>query len=380
MMVVALLGLGTVGRAVYDILEHQKKMPFHKTIFIKYILVRNKEKHKDIYQDKLVTDYQQILQDREVEVVIEMMGATISYEVIKKALLSSKHVITANKEVIAASYIELAELAKSKNVQLLFEAAVGGGIPIVHTLFTCAPYNEITKIQGLLNGTTNYILTSMHKNHMDFKEAVQMAQKLGFAEADPTADLEGLDMVRKIAILSMICFHTPISLEDIYHKGISNVTKDIVEIIELLGYRLKLMAFSMLERQQVIIGVEPVMIKQDALLANVDYEYNLVEYEGTACAKQTMSGKGAGPTTANSILFDMKLLSSGYQQRYAPTKKLKTIGNGNIIARYFIKPHSTIPSKWIEKNFKEFILTKKISAQELHALMPSIDFYARILE
>lgn len=380
MMVIALLGLGNVGRAVYDILQNQNLLPFDEPIQIKYILVRNKEKHKDIDPLLLVTDFQVILKDDEVTTIMEMMGASISYSIIKQALFASKHVITANKEVIAEAYMELEEIAKMNNVQLLFEGAVGGGIPIVHTLLTSTPYNRITRVQGLLNGTTNYILTAMHKNHMSFKEAIQSAQKLGFAEADPTTDLEGLDMVRKISILSMICYHTPIHLEKVYHQGISNVTKEIVEIIDLLGYRLKLMAFSMLEDQEVVIGVEPVIVRQDALLANVDYEYNLIEYEGQHCAKQTMTGKGAGSTTANSILFDLNLLISGYQQCFMPATALKTTGNSKIIARYFIKPKASISPKFIEKNFKEFILTKRITAKELANLFPAIDFYARILE
>lgn len=380
-MVIALLGLGNVGKAVYHILQDSSIQIFKKNqVKIKYILVKNKQKHQDVTSSILTTDYHQIVKDKEVDVIIEMLGASVSYEYIKQALEARHHVITANKEVIAQSYEELQTIALKQNVKLFFEASVGGGIPIVSTLLNASKTNHIYQIRGILNGTTNYILTSMHKKHMDLKIAIQQAQSLGLAEADPTADLEGIDMVRKIAILSMICFNTKIDLTKIYHYGIKNVTREIVEIIDLLGYRLKFIAYSTLKDKKINIGVEPVMLKADALLSNVDYENNYIEYEGDFCALQTMSGKGAGPVTANAILFDLILLLTNQEQSFLPQENLSIIGHASSPAKYFVKPNQCLPLDYVEKNFNEFIITKNLTPNEFDALLPQIDFYARIIE
>lgn len=380
-MNVALLGLGNVGRAVYDILTDDDKIEsFKETINIKYIFVRNKSKYLDIPSNLLETEFQKIIADESIDTIIEMMGSSISYQCIKEALERKINVITANKEVIAESYYELQKIAKKNNVNLLFEASVGGGIPIVHTLLNCCSYNDISQITGILNGTTNYILTSMHKNHMTFKEALKLAQSKGFAEADPTADLEGLDMVRKIAILSMIAYNSKISIDNVYHYGIKMVTKEIVEIIELLGYKLKFVASSINKKDSISLAVEPVIFKSDELLANVDYEYNYVSYLGKNCATQTMSGKGAGPVTANSIIFDLNLLSSGYTQDFIPKLEKVCKENNLDTYRYFVMTNSILNPKVIEKNFKEFIITKKINRNELKSILKDAIFYAKINE
>lgn len=379
-MNVALLGLGNVGRAVFDILVKKEADIFKNyDVDVKYVLVRN-VKNKSIDPSLLITDYNIILEDSSIDVVIEMMGADVSYEYMKQALQASKHVITANKEVIANHYTELQKIAMQNKVKLLFEASVGGGIPIVHTLLNSAPFNQITKIEGILNGTTNFILTSMHQEKIDFAEALKLAQEKGFAEADPTADLEGLDMVRKIAILSMICFNSEIDLDKVYHYGIANVTKEIVEVIDLLDYKLKFIASSSLSDSEVSISVEPVALKKSDLLANVDYEYNLIRYHGCGCATQMMYGKGAGPTTANSIVFDLGLVLSDYRQKFLPNFHYNGCGNKKITARYIIKIKDEASSKWIEKSLGDMAITKQITGCELEQLKADIDFYARIIE
>lgn len=379
-MNVALLGLGNVGRAVFDILVKKEADIFKNyDVDVKYVLVRN-VKNKNIDPSLLVTDYNIILEDSSIDVVIEMMGADISYEYMKKALLSSKHVITANKEVIANHYTELQKIAIQNKVKLLFEASVGGGIPIVHTLLNSAPFNQITKIEGILNGTTNFILTSMHQEKIDFRDALKLAQEKGFAEADPTADLEGLDMVRKIAILSMICFNSEIDLDKIYHYGIANVTKEIVEVIDLLDYKLKFIASSALSGSEVSISVEPVALKKSDLLANVDYEYNLIRYHGCGCATQMMYGKGAGPTTANSIVFDLGLVLSDYRQKFLPSFHYEGCGNKKITGRYIVKIKDEASIKCIEKSLGDMAITKEITGSQLEEIKSNIDFYARIIE
>lgn len=379
-MNVALLGLGNVGKAVFDILVKKEADIFKNyEVNVKYVLVRNIA-NKNIDKNLLTTDYNRILEDESIDVVIEMMGASISYEYMKKALLASKHVITANKEVIANHYIELQKIAMENHVKLLFEASVGGGIPIVHTLLNSAPFNHITKIEGILNGTTNFILTSMHQEKIGFDEALKLAQIKGFAEADPTADLEGLDMVRKIAILSMICYNSKIDLEQIYHHGIATVDKEIVEVIDLLDYKLKFIASSSLTDKGINITVEPVALKKSDLLANVDYEYNLIRYHGEGCATQMMYGKGAGPTTANSIVFDLGLVLSDYRQKFMPALELNCNGNDNIEAKYIMKIKEGYNLSIVEKSLGDMVITKKISGKELNALKDTISFYARIMD
>lgn len=379
-MNVALLGLGNVGRAVFDILAKKEADIFKNyEVNVKYVLVRTVE-NKNIDPKLLITDYSLILEDESVDVVIEMMGASVSYEYMKRALLASKHVITANKEVIAEHYTELQRIAMDKRVKLLFEASVGGGIPIVHTLLNSAPFNHITRIEGILNGTTNFILTSMHEEKIEFSEALRLAQIKGFAEADPTADLEGLDMVRKIAILSMICYNSQIRLDQIYHYGIKNVDKEIVEVIDLLDYRLKFIASSCLDDTGITMTVEPVAIRKSELLANVDYEYNLIRYHGEGCATQMMYGKGAGPTTANSIVFDLGLVLSDYRQKFMPALCLDCTGNTNISARYIMKINKDFDRALIEKALGDMVITKEISGQKLNEIVGTVSFYARIMD
>lgn len=379
-MNVALLGLGNVGKAVFDILSKKEADIFtNYEVNVKYVLVRNVA-NKNIDPELLVTDYDIIVNDPSVDVVIEMMGASVSYEYMKKALLASKHVITANKEVIAEHYPELQAIAMENRVKLLFEASVGGGIPIVHTLLNSSPFNHITKVEGILNGTTNFILTSMHKEKIDFKEALKLAQIKGFAEADPTADLEGLDMVRKIAILSMIAYNTKIDLSSVYNYGIKNVDKETVEVIDLLDYTLKFVASSELTQNGVNITVEPVVLKKTDLLANVDYEYNLVRYHGEGCATQMMYGKGAGPTTANSIVFDLGLVLSDYRQKFMPSLNIKCNGNVNTNARYLMKIKDDFDKSIVEKSLGGLVITKPIDGQYLNSIEDTIEFHARLID
>jgi homoserine dehydrogenase len=378
-MNVALLGLGTVGKAVFKILDEQNVSIFKDNeIKVKYVLVRNIE-NKNIDKRLLTTDYDVILEDKDVDVIIEMMGAKVSYDYIKSALNARKHVVTANKEVIAEHYVELQQIASEKNVQLLFEAAVGGGIPIVHTLLNSSQFNHIDRIDGILNGTTNYILTCMHNEKISFEEALKLAQEKGFAEADPTADLEGLDMVRKIAILSMICYESKINLSNVYHSGIKNVDKELIEVVELLGYRLKFVASSSLDDEGINLFVEPVILKTSDLLSNVDYEYNIVRYSGDGCASQMMYGKGAGPVTANSIVFDLGLLLAGYKQLFIPDNSYRCNGNKNVFSKYLVKA-DYLDSSLVEKRLGNVYITKLIPSSKINELKDDIVFYARIDE
>lgn len=376
-MKIALLGLGTVGGAVYKAITEKKTDLFKDfNVEIKYVLVRTKE-NKSFALDVLTLDYEEILNDEEIEVVIEMMGARVSYDYIKQALNHHKNVITANKEVIASHFKELEELAKKNNVKLLYEASVGGSIPIIGVLSDATMVNEITTIKGILNGTCNYILTNMHKNKMNFNDALALAQENGFAEADPSADLKGLDMVRKIKILSEIAYKSEIDLDKIYSYGIENINKEIIDVIDLLGYSLKLMCYSRLEDENIYIGVEPFMLNRDDL-CNVNYEFNVVEYIGSNCDKQIMVGKGAGIKTANSILIDLKKFIYGYNSNYKIVNNYKTIGGDFSCFKYFIKPIEELDMDLIDINLGDFYITKKLNYEEFKLIQNKISFYAKI--
>lgn len=223
---IALLGMGTVGGGVYEIIERQKEeMPFKigAALEVVKVLVRNKAKYADrIPAEKLTDVWEDVIGDDSIDIVVEVMGGIEPARTyIKAALEKGKHVVTANKDLMAMHGHELLELAGEHHCDLLFEAAVAGGIPIIRPLKQCLAGNNITEIMGIINGTTNFILTKMKEDGMDFGEALQLATDLGYAEADPTADIEGYDAGRKLAIMASIAFHTPVTFDDVFTEGIN---------------------------------------------------------------------------------------------------------------------------------------------------------------
>lgn len=376
-MNIALLGFGTVGRAVYNIIGNKKEL-LGKDICVKYILVRSKE-NKNVDESLLTTCYEDILNDKSIDTVIEMMGASVSYQYIKKALIKGKNVITANKEVIALYIDELIEIAHKHKCEILFEASVGGGIPIINAIMNSAGFNNITKISGILNGTTNFILSNMQIQKMSFNEALALAQEKGFAEADPTADLLGLDVVRKIAILTDLAFNTKVDIKKIHNYGIKNINRNIVGICDALGYKIKFMAISEKIDNNISITVEPVLIKKSEMIANVDYEFNVVEYYGDASDTQIMYGKGAGFATANSIVNDLVLLINNYKVKYKNEFEYNVCGNLLTKGQYLLKLNDEIDQSLVYKSSDEFIITVPITGEKLNGLLDKIDFYARIL-
>ncbi len=381
-MKLALLGFGNIGSVVYDVIHNKRGSFFNNDIEFKHILVKNKEEVKvedRAFRDLLTTSFDTIINDNEIDVVIEVMGAPISYNCIKKSLQNKKHVITANKEVMAEHFTELLNIAKENNVKLLFEASVGGGIPIIQALLNASTTNNINRIEGILNGTTNFILTSMHNEKISFEAALKIAQEKGFAEADPTSDLEGLDMVRKITILSQIAYQGEVDLKQVYSYGIKNISKEIVDVANLLGYKIKFIASSSLTNNEVSITVEPVMVKETDILANVDYEYNVVRYYGDNCGVQTMVGKGAGPVTVNAIVNDLYLLLKNYEVESNSFKSLEIVGNKNAYAKYLLYLNEKIDKKLIHKDLDEFVITNDISVVELNELKKVSKFYAKLI-
>lgn len=374
---IAILGLGTVGYGVYDIVQKIDSL----NIAVKYVLDKDTSKKELLDQNTILTsNYDDIINDNEVEIIVETMGAKdFSYYCIKKALENNKSVVTANKEVIANSIDELTELKIKNKVSLMYEASVGGGIPIIAPLFEIVKVNEVDEVYGILNGTTNFILTKMTNEKMEFSDALKLAQKLGFAEADPTADLEGLDMVRKIAILSDIAYHGKVNIENIEHYGISTVSAKDISFVDSKDYVIKLLAYSKLDEKASIL-IEPVIVKKNHILAAVQNENNIVSVNAAFNDNLKFYGKGAGRyPTANAIVNDLIAITEGRKNYTFDNQKQIEVCELNKLHQYYLRLNEQIDSELILESDSEFVITKPISRKQLKDIKDKVAFYARIL-
>lgn len=308
---VALLGMGTVGSGVYKILEKQKGNLVDKIggdMEIEKILVRNKAKYMDkVDPQKLTDQWGDIINDDSIEIVVEVMGGIEPARTyIKEALQKGKHVVTANKDLMAVQGHELLGIAKENHCDLLFEAAVAGGIPIIRPLKQCLAGNDITEVMGIINGTTNFILTKMTEAGMEFNDALQLATDLGYAEADPTADIEGHDAGRKLAILASIAFHTPVTFHDVYTEGISKITAKDIRYAHELGCEIKLLGIAKNTEDGIEVKVHPTMIPSKHPLASVKDSFNAVFVHGDAVDDAMFYGRGAGELpTGSAVVGDI---------------------------------------------------------------------------
>ena len=312
MINVALLGCGTVGSGVYKLLQQNAdiiKMRTGTEIKIKKILEKDVQKCLDlgISEDMLAEDYAAIIQDEEIDVVVELIGGLDpAYNYIYQALENGKHVVTANKDLIAEKGKDLFDLAAARGLDLHFEASVAGGIPIIQPLKQSLAGNRIQEVIGILNGTTNYILTKMTLEGRAFDEVLAEAQELGYAEADPAADIYGLDAARKIAILSSIAFNSRVTLEDVYVEGITTIEPMDIKFAEELGFVIKLLAVAKEEEGQIQIRVHPAFIPANHPLAAVTDAFNAVFVRGDAVGDIMHYGRGAGQMpTASSVVGDI---------------------------------------------------------------------------
>ncbi|MBE6591967.1 MAG: homoserine dehydrogenase [Ruminococcaceae bacterium] len=309
MINLAIFGFGTVGSGVYDVIrlnleDIEKKLG--DKVRVKYILdIRDFSSHP--LKELFVKDIDVILNDGEVSTVVEAMGGSHpAVDFSLAALKKGKNVITSNKEVVANFGCELLKTAKENNVRYLFEASVGGGIPIIRPLITCLAGNGIQSITGILNGTTNFILNEMFKNGKSFEVALKEAQELGYAEKNPAADVEGLDPARKICILSDIAFGHKVSPDSVPTEGITNITLRDVKDAEKSGYTIKLLGNVEKCEKGIYIMVCPFFVKNDAMLANVSGVFNGVRVIGNAVGELLFYGAGAGKMpTASAIVADI---------------------------------------------------------------------------
>lgn len=309
---VALLGLGTVGSGVVKIIEENReqiKETMNKDINIRHILVRDKSRSRPINVSKyhLTEDIDEILNDDSIDIVVEVMGGiepTVDW--LKRALSEKKHVITANKDLLAVHLNVLEELAQKNDVALKYEASVAGGIPIVNAINNGLNANNISKFMGILNGTSNFILSKMTQEETSFKDALDEAQRLGFAEADPTDDVEGIDAARKVVITSYLSFNQVINLADVDRHGISDVELSDIKVADELGYKIKLIGKGTYENSQVQASVAPTLINKAHQLASVEDEFNAIYVIGDAVGETMFYGKGAGSlATGSAVVSDL---------------------------------------------------------------------------
>ena len=307
---IAVMGHGVVGSGVMEVLLSHKesiKKRAKEEVHVKYILDL-REFPGLSYSDRFVKDFQQILDDPEVKIVVEVMGGLEpAYSYTKACLENGKSVVTSNKELVAQKGAELLALAQKNNLNFLFEASVGGGIPIIRPISQCLAANEMTEIAGILNGTTNFILTKMIREHMAFEDALKMAQELGYAERDPSADVDGVDACRKICILASLAYGTHVYPDSVHTEGIRSITKEDVGYAGAWGGVIKLIGeVKKLENGRVHIQVAPMFISRESQLANVDDVFNGILVRGDATGDVVFYGKGAGKLpTASAVVADV---------------------------------------------------------------------------
>ena len=348
-MKIGIIGLGTVGEGVFKVLINEKESIFEKSradIEVKYACDLNIEREFSFAFDKsvLTDDYKKILNDPEIKIVVELIGGeTIAKQIIIEAFQAKKSVVTANKALIAKYGVELFQLAKENGVSFLFEAAVGGGIPIVTPLMESLVANTVTEIRGIMNGTSNYILTKMKEDNLSFDEALKIASEKGYAEADPTYDVDGIDAGHKINILASLAYGGSIKFKDMQLSGIREISTVDIFSANQLNSTIKLIASSkLLSDKSVQISVEPTLIPNSEILAKVDDVYNAIETTGSYTDKTLFYGKGAGmDPTASAVVADIvKIVTRNHIESdyfFNSTKVFEIVDSNTVKDSYYIR-------------------------------------------
>jgi len=309
---IGILGMGNIGSEFVEILLKQTseiEQVSNKKIQISKILVSNlnKKRNAGVDDNVLTTNPDEIFKNKNISIVIELMGGVDpAFEYVSKCLDSKKSVITANKDLIATHGKNLFQKAKSNNVSILFEAAVASGTPIISTLIRDLSYSNINSIRAIINGTSNFILSEMEEKNTEFDDALQLAQKLGYAEPDPTNDVEGYDARYKLAILSSLSFNTEIEYNKLYVEGISNIDSIDFQYAKELGYSIKLLAIAEKDKNNILARVHPTMIDSNSPLAKISGAMNAVEIKENLLGTVIIQGPGAGPSpTSSGLLSDL---------------------------------------------------------------------------
>ena len=348
-MKIGIIGLGTVGEGVLKVLTKEKHSIFEKSqadIEVKYACDLNITRDFSFEFDKsiLIDDYKKILEDSEIKLVVELIGGeTLAKDIIIQAFKSKKSVVTANKALIAKHGVELFQIAKENGVSFLFEAAVGGGIPIVTPLMESLVANTVTEIKGIMNGTSNYILTKMKEENLSFDEALSIASAKGYAEADPTYDVDGIDAGHKINILASLAYGGSIKFKDMQISGIREINTLDIFSANQLNSTIKLIASSKLvSEDSAQISVEPVIISNNEIIAKVDDVYNAIETIGSYTGRTLFYGKGAGmDPTASAVVADIvKIATRNHIESdyfFNSTKIINIIDSNAVKDNYYIR-------------------------------------------
>ena len=348
-MKIGIVGLGTVGEGVLKVLTNEKESIFEKSRAdseVKYAcdLNINRDFSFDFDKSILTNDYKKILNDPEIKIVVELIGGeTVAKQIIIEAFEAKKSVVTANKALIAKYGVELFQRAKQNGVSFLFEAAVGGGIPIVTPLMESLVANTVTEIRGIMNGTSNYILTKMKEDSLSFNEALKLASEKGYAEADPTYDVDGIDAGHKINILASLAYGGSIKFKDMQLSGIREISTVDIFSANQLNSTIKLIASSkLLSDTSAQISVEPTLIPNSEILAKVDDVYNAIETTGSYTDKTLFYGKGAGmDPTASAVVADIvKIVTRNHIESdyfFNSTKVFEIIDSNTVKDSYYIR-------------------------------------------
>jgi homoserine dehydrogenase len=341
---IAIIGLGNIGCYLFKYLIDNKKILTEKnncTPVVKYVSAKNKKKKRNIKikKNQWLNNYLDSTKLKDVDLIIELIGGSegAAKKLVFSALRNKKHVVTANKALIAKYGDTLAKIAEKNKVNLEFEAAVCGGVPIIRSLKEGLIANKILKIFGIFNGTSNYILSSMDKKNKSFEEVLKDAKRFGYAETNPSADLNGDDVAAKLKILSSLCFNSFLN-NNIYIEGIKNIEKTDIDNANMLGYKIKLLGFAESINNKIYQRVHPTLIKKSSYIASIDGVLNAVIIEGKPVGQTTIQGEGAGPSATTSALVSdvSSILRGNIKFPFSlSTKERKKLVFSNILNRFF---------------------------------------------
>ena len=339
---IGLIGLGTVGCGVYKTIQNIDNVEIVK-IAVKNI---NKPRSVEVPREMLTDNPYDVVNDPSIDVVVELIGGVEpAYDYISTAIKNGKHIVTANKELLAKRGEELFILSEEYNKVVLYEAAIAGGIPIIMPIKTILAGNKINRIQAILNGTTNYILTKMDVDGASYEDVLKEAQELGYAETDPTGDVEGFDAAYKITTLSTIAFKKRIKIENVYREGITKIRKEDMAKANEFGYKIKLIATATIdENDNADVRVHPMLVSKDSMLAHIDYVTNAVAISGHPIGNIVLSGPGAGEfPTASSVVGDILAIAAEFGRtdymlpmRCNHTSKANPVNIDNTYNKYYI--------------------------------------------
>lgn len=370
MIKVAVMGYGTIGSGVAEVLEMNRASiakRVGKEVELKYVLdLRDFE--GDPIQNKIVHDYQTIAQDPEVSIVIETMGGVEpAFTFVKAMLEAGKHVTTSNKALVADKGAELLAIAKEKNVNFMFEASVGGGIPIIRSINSCLTADEIEEITGIVNGTTNYMMTEMSEKGAEFDAVLKDAQEKGYAEKDPTADIEGYDACRKIAILTSLVCGQQVDYEDIHTEGITQITATDIKYAKAMGKAIKLLASSKKTEKGYMAMVAPFLLPATHPLYNVNGVFNAVFVKGNALGDAMFYGSGAGKLpTASAVVADVVEIAKNLDCNLPvewKAEKIQLVDYTEAVNQFFVR--TTENEAAVEKVFGKvnFVKAENVSGE-----------------